>query len=215
LCRENATDSVEFEASEKMKSCGKTLIKELEDILSRRERRPIENPAYVRAAVVVPLFNKEGSCNLLFTRRTQEVKHHKGQISFPGGAYDEEDGDLKKTALRETFEEIGLMEKDVQIIGILDDIVTTTNFIVTPFVGYFKYPYPFRLSPREIDELIEVPLSVLLDPACFGEREIVDGSQTRLVYNYQCGTHSIWGATALILNQFLALISSFHNASGL
>jgi 8-oxo-dGTP pyrophosphatase MutT (NUDIX family) len=198
-----------------MEPCGKNFMKELEDLLSKRERRPIEDPACVRAAVVVPLFNKDGSCHLLFTRRTQEVKYHKGQISFPGGAFDEEDGDLRRTALRETFEEIGLTEKDVQIIGILDDIVTTTNFIVTPFVGCFKYPYPFRLSPREIDELIEVPLSVLLDPACFGEREIVDGDQRRLVYNYQCGPHAIWGATALILKQFLELISSFRYASQL
>jgi 8-oxo-dGTP pyrophosphatase MutT (NUDIX family) len=215
LCRENALDSTKFEANTKMRACGKNIIKELEDILSRRERRPIENPAYVRAAVVVPLFNKEGSCHLLFTRRTQEVKHHKGQISFPGGAFDEGDGNLKKTALRETFEEIGLIENEVQIIGILDDIVTTTNFIVTPFVGYFSYPYPFRLSQREIDELIEVPLSVLLDPGCFSEREIVDGGLKRVVYNYQCGPHSIWGATALILKQFLALISSSHYASKL
>jgi 8-oxo-dGTP pyrophosphatase MutT (NUDIX family) len=195
-----------------MEPCDKDFIKELEDILSRRERRPIENPAYVHAAVIVPLFNKDGSCHLLFTRRTQEVKHHKGQISFPGGASDEEDGDLRKTALRETFEEIGLKEKDVQIIGILDDIVTTTNFIVTPFVGYFSYPHPFRLSQREIDELIEVPLSVLLDPGCFSEREIADGSQRRLVYNYQCGPHSIWGATALILKQLLELISASGRA---
>jgi 8-oxo-dGTP pyrophosphatase MutT (NUDIX family) len=197
----------------KMKPCGKDFIKELESVLSRRERRPIENPGYVHAAVIVPMFNKGGNCHLLFTKRTQEVKHHKGQISFPGGAFDKEDGDLRRTALRETFEEIGLSEKDVRIIGILDDIVTTTNFIVTPFVGYFGYPYPFRLSQREIAELIEVPLSVLLDPACFSEREIVDGDLKRLVYNYQYGPHSIWGATALILKQFLPLVSSLEHTS--
>ena len=196
-----------------MEPCGKNFIKELEDILSRRERRPIENPGYVRAAVIVPLFNKDGNCHLLFTRRTQEVKHHKGQISFPGGAFDDEDGDLRQTALRETFEEIGLNEKDVRIIGILDDIVTSTNFVVTPFVGYFSYPHPFRLSRREIDELIEVPLSVLLDPASFSEREIIDGDLKRLVYNYQCGPHSIWGATALIVRQFLPLVSSLERTS--
>jgi 8-oxo-dGTP pyrophosphatase MutT (NUDIX family) len=196
-----------------MEPCGKNFIKELEDILSRRERMPIEDPACVRAAVIVPLFNKHGSCHLLFTKRTQEVKHHKGQISFPGGAFDKEDGDLRRTALRETCEEIGLKEKDVQIIGILDDIVTSTNFVVTPFVGYFSYPYPFRLSQREIDELIEVPLSVLLDPASFSEREIFDGTRKREVYNYQYGPHSIWGATALILKQFLPLVSSLERTS--
>jgi 8-oxo-dGTP pyrophosphatase MutT (NUDIX family) len=197
-----------MKAKKDMDRCRKNVIKELEGLLSKRQRRPIEDPTHVHAAVIVPLFNKDGICRILFTRRTQEVKHHKGQISFPGGAFDEGDGDLRQTALRETFEEIGLREKDVRIIGILDDIVTTTGFIVTPFVGYFGYPYPFRLSQREIDELIEVPLSVLLDPACFSEREIVEGNLRRWVYNYQYGHHAIWGATALILRQLLELMPS-------
>jgi len=140
------------------------------------------------------------------------VKHHKGQISFPGGAFDEEDGDLRKTALRETFEEIGLKEKDVRIIGILDDIVTSTKFVVTPFVGYFSYPYPFRLSQREIDELIEVPLSFLFDLECFSERERVEGELREVVFNYQYGKHAIWGATARILKQFLELIPQLQTA---
>ena len=190
----------------KMKDCGDHFIEEMRDILNTRERQEINCPAYVRAAVIVPLFNKEGSCHILFTKRTEEVKHHKGQISFPGGAFDEEDGDLRKTALRETFEEIGLEKKHVRIIGTLDDIVTITKFVVTPFVGYFDYPYPFRLSQREIDELIEIPLSFLFDPECFSEREPMDDESREVVYTYQYGKHAIWGATARILKQFLALI---------
>jgi 8-oxo-dGTP pyrophosphatase MutT (NUDIX family) len=193
--------------------CEENFIKRLEDLLNKRERKPIHDPAYVRAAVIVPLFNKDELCYILFTRRTQEVKHHKGQVSFPGGAFDEGDGDLRGTALRETFEEIGLREKDIRIIGTLDDIVTTTRFIVTPFVGYFPYPYPFQLSKREIEEIIEVPLPVLLDPACFSEKKIVDGNSKRWVYNYQYGHHAIWGATAKILKQFLELVSSFVHSS--
>ena len=134
------------------------------------------------------------------------MKHHKGQISFPGGAFDNEDGDLRRTALRETYEEIGLKEKDVRIIGTLDDIVTSTKFVVTPFVGFLNYPYPFRLSQREIDELIEVPLSFLFDPECFSERERVEGGLKEVIFNYQYGKHAIWGATARILKQFLGLI---------
>jgi 8-oxo-dGTP pyrophosphatase MutT (NUDIX family) len=189
-----------------MRVCGDHFVEELRNILNTRERQTINCPDYVRAAVIVPLFNKEGSCHILFTKRTEEVKHHKGQISFPGGAFDEEDGDLRKTALRETFEEIGLNEKDVRIIGTLDDIVTSTKFVVTPFVGYFSYPYRFRLSPREIDELIEVPLSFMFDPECFSAREHVEGELREIVFTYQYGKHAIWGATARILKQFLALI---------
>ena len=172
----------------------------------------MNDPAYARAAVIVPLFNKDRSFYILFTKRTDLVKHHKGQISFPGGVFDNEDGDLRRTALREAFEEIGLKEDDVQIIGILDDIVTVTGFIVTPFVGVFSYPYRFQLSQREIEELIEVPLSFLLDPACFSESEMVGEDRRRVVYNYQYREHAIWGATALILKQLLEFISTLDGS---
>ena len=191
-----------------MKVCGSYFVDEIRDILKQRERKVIEHPAFPRAAVLVPLFDKEGSCHLLFTRRTDQVKYHKGEISFPGGMFDEEDGDLKKTALREAFEEIGLNEDDIQILGALDDIVTVTEFIVTPFVGIFPYPYTFKLSPIECAELIEVPLASLLDTDCYGEKEIIQHDQKRIVETYQYRHHNIWGATARILKQFLDLIPS-------
>lgn len=168
----------------------------------------IEHPSFAHAAVLVPLFKKGGDCHLLFTKRTDQVKYHKGEISFPGGVFDKRDSELERTALREAFEEIGIKGSDVQIIGILDDIVTITEFIVTPFVGLFPYPYPFKVSPIEIEELIEVPLASLLDEDCFSEREIIRGDQKEIVYAYQYGKHIIWGATARILRQFLDLITS-------
>jgi 8-oxo-dGTP pyrophosphatase MutT (NUDIX family) len=119
-------------------------------MLSSRKRRVISHPPFSHAAVLVPLYKKGEDCHLLFTKRTDRVKYHKGEISFPGGVFDEGDFELEKTALREAFEEVGLKEKDVQIIGVLDDIVTTTEFIVTPYVGIFPYPYPFQLSKVEI-----------------------------------------------------------------
>ena len=189
-----------------MRHCGKEFTDELQKVLAHRERRVIDHPGLSHAAVLVPLFNKQEDCHILFTRRTQHVKHHKGQISFPGGVFDEDDQDLRKTALREAFEEIGLEEKDVHIIGGLDDIVTVTDFIVTPFVAYFPYPYRFKLSEIEIDELIEVPLSSLLDPECFSERENDDEYGKRTIYTYQYRKYAIWGATALILKQLLELI---------
>jgi 8-oxo-dGTP pyrophosphatase MutT (NUDIX family) len=168
----------------------------------------IEHPPFSHAAVLVPLFQKGEECHLLFTKRSDQVKYHKGEISFPGGVVDEEDAELEKTALREAFEEIGLKEEDVQIIGVLDDIVTITEFIVTPIVGLFSYPYPFKVSEVEIAELIEVPLASLLAEDCFSEREIFRGDRKEVVYAYQYGNHVIWGATARILNQFLDLITA-------
>ena len=190
---------------------GKDFIQQIQNLLSSRQRRVIEHPPFSHAAVLVPLFQKEGDCHLLFTKRSEEVKYHKGEISFPGGVVDEEDRELIHTALREAHEEIGLKESDVQIIGVLDDIVTITEFIVTPIVGLFPYPYPFKVSEVEIADLIEVPIASLLNEGSFSEREIFRGGQNEIVYAYQYGKHIIWGATARILRQFLDLITLSKN----
>ena len=190
-----------------MNCCEKDLVDQVRKILNTRDRRIIEQPSLARAAVLVPLFKKGEDCHIVFTKRSDNVRYHKGEISFPGGVFDERDSELERTALRETDEEIGLKENDVQIIGVLDDIITVTQFIVTPFVGLFPYPYPFKLSPVEIAELIEVPLSALLDKDCFSEREIIRGTGKEVVLAYQYQNHIIWGATARILKQFLDLIS--------
>ncbi len=195
-----------------MRKSDETLLEDLRNILCTRERKIIEDPSFARAAVLVPLFKKANDYHLLFTRRTDLVKHHKGEISFPGGMVDESDSNLEMTALREAFEEIGLKERDVQIIGMLDDIVTVSQFIVTPIVGVLPYPYSFKLSEVEIAELIEVPLSALLQKECFGEREIFRGREQEIVYSYQYGDHVIWGATARILKQFLDLIPAREEA---
>jgi len=193
--------------------CKKEFIDTLGNILADRERRVISDPPFTHAAVLIPLYEKEGKCHILFTKRTQQVKHHKGQISFPGGVFDKDDGDMRITALREANEEIGLKESDAQIIGVLDDIVTVTEFIVTPFIGLIPYPYPFRLSRIEIEELIEVPLSSLLDKRCFSEGMMDDEHGKRVIYTYQYGKHAIWGATALMLKQLLELLPAPRNES--
>jgi 8-oxo-dGTP pyrophosphatase MutT (NUDIX family) len=191
-----------------MNFCEKDFIEQIRKKLSSRQRKVIEHPPFSHAAVLVPLFQKDGDCHLLFTKRSEQVKYHKGEISFPGGVVDEEDRELVNTALREAHEEIGLKEGDVQIIGVLDDTVTLTEFIVTPIVGLFPYPYSFKISEVEIAELIEVPLSFLLVEDNLSEREIFRGGQKEVVYAYHYGKHTIWGATARILKQFLDLISS-------
>ena len=191
-----------------MGPCEKNFVDQIRAILSSRKRRAIEHSPFSHAAVLVPLFKKGEDCHLLFTKRSDQVKYHKGEISFPGGVVDEEDVELISTALREADEEIGLKKSDVQILGILDDIVTITEFIVTPIVGLFSYPYPFKVSEVEIAELIEVPLSSLLREKSFSEKEIIRGGQKEVVYAYQYEKHIIWGATARILRQFLDLIRS-------
>ena len=187
--------------------CRKEIIQELRNVLAKRERKIIDLPSFSRAAVLVPLFKKGNDCHILFTKRSDRVKYHKGEISFPGGTFDKEDSSLERTALREAFEEIGLKERDVQIVGVLDDIVTITEFVVTPFVGFFPYPYPFETSPVEIAELIEVPLLNLLRDDSLSEKEVFRGNRTEVVDAFQYKDHVIWGATARILRQFLELLS--------
>ncbi|MBM4340174.1 MAG: CoA pyrophosphatase [Deltaproteobacteria bacterium] len=193
-----------------MRNCQEDFVDQIRKLLSSRQRKVIQNPSLANAAVLVPLFNKGGNCHILFTKRTDLVKYHKGEISFPGGMLDEDDRSLERTALREAFEEVGLKEEDVQLIGALDDIVTITQFIVTPFIGLFRYPYPFKTSPVEIAELIEVPLSFLLNKENFAEYEITRMGRKDVVYAYRYGEHTIWGATARILKQFLEVIGAFQ-----
>jgi 8-oxo-dGTP pyrophosphatase MutT (NUDIX family) len=190
----------------RMKYCERDFMDGIRRLLSRRERKIIDHPPFAHAAVLVPLFQKESECHLLFTKRTDLVRHHKGEISFPGGVVDQADAELETTALREADEEIGLKPRDVELIGLLDDVVTVSGFIVTPVVGVFRYPYSFQMSEVEIAELIEIPLSFLLDEECFAVRTIVQDGLERVVLSYQYGRYTIWGATATIVKQLLDLI---------
>ena len=176
----------------------------LRQALSQRQKQYIINANLVRAAVLLPIYYKQGQYYLLFTKRTQEVKNHKNQISFPGGAYQEEDGTLVNTALRECAEEIGLMAGDVEVLGELDDFVTqVSSYIISPFVAIIPWPYKFKVNRKEIEEIIEVPISALLDMGRLRlETRIIDDEEvTSFFYPYQ--GRVIWGATARILNQFL------------
>lgn len=179
----------------------------LRQVLFRRRKRRIVNPNLKLSAVLVPIYDKHGEFHLLFTKRTQTVKSHKGEISFPGGAYEEEDGTygtLVNTALRECTEEIGVAARDVEVLGELDDFQTTVSgYIISPFVGLIPWPYQFTVNPLEIDELIEIPIASLLDMTLPHEETLVmeDSTITSFYYHHQGSI--IWGATARILKQFL------------
>lgn len=177
-------------------------------VLAARERRIISGDDLIPAAILLPLFRKKKGYHVLLTKRTKKVKTHKGEISFPGGVYDQEDRTLEKTALRETFEEIGLREKDVEILGCLDDVETLTKYMIRPFVGIFPSPYPLVVNREEIEEIIEVPLQSLLQKDRFEKKKISLERGERTFYTYRYGKHFIWGATAGILKQFLDLIRS-------
>ncbi len=173
-------------------------------ILARRHPREETIPGYRRAAVLLPLYETEAGPHLVLTKRTEQVPTHKGQISFPGGGFQDGDGDLLGTALRETEEEIGLRRGDVDVVGVLDDTVTAASaHVVRPFVGFIPHPYPFRLDSFEIEHLVHVPLRPLLESNCFREEVWERDGRPHTVFFYEHTGHTIWGLTARILKQFV------------
>ncbi|MFC2040925.1 NUDIX hydrolase [Chloroflexota bacterium] len=184
----------------------------LKETLSQRPKSRIVNTERVPSAVLIPIYLKQGEYYILFTKRTETVKDHKGQISFPGGACEKHDETLFDTALRETTEEIGLPAEKVKLLGELDDFPTSTsNYIISPFVAAIQRPYPLKIDPIEVEEIIEIPISALLDKDCLSqETEIIDGQEvTAYFYNYQGKV--VWGATARILAQFLDIWTEAMN----
>ncbi len=175
---------------------------ELRDRLALWDRRAkAQEEGNRRAAVLVPLFVRDGGLWTVFTLRTESVEHHRGQISFPGGAEEPEDATLFHTALRETEEELGIRPRDAVPLGRLSAIVTVTNFYVEPFVAAIPQPYAFEPQETEIAEVVEVPLAALLAPGVFEERTFSGRDEPILYYHY--GGHVIWGATARILRELL------------
>ena len=180
-------------------------LNSLKTKLHNRQRYVAQTQGYIPAAVILHIFQKTNQPHILFTKRTQKVEHHKGQISLPGGARDPEDDNLWATALRENQEEMGIEPKDVTLLGTLDDVTTNTGFIITPFLTSLPYPYPFVPFPEEIQEVIEAPIPNLIaskhpwpTPTDRPKK-----SGTRIAFEYN--GHNIWGATAQIIDQFLQL----------
>ncbi len=186
----------------------------LQQVLAQRVKKNVTDSDLIPAAVLLLLYCKEGSYHVLLNKRSELVEHHKGEISFPGGARDPEDRDFLDTALRETEEEMGVSRGDVTILGELDDIVTRSNFGVRVFVGTIPYPYPFKPSQDEIAEVLEVPLSVLQDPANLRQDARWVDNQLTTSYAYACGEHLVFGATATILEQFLDLLAQVPEQMG-
>jgi 8-oxo-dGTP pyrophosphatase MutT (NUDIX family) len=177
------------------------------------EYRPLELDPNSRrmAGVLLLLHHLDGEDHLVFQQRTERVRHHKGEISFPGGARDPEDRDLLATALRETHEEIGVGPELVEVYGQLDDTETRgSGYLIRPFVGAAAtgIELTFTEAEREVRELLHVPVSHLLSEESHTWKVVdADGSPTPTAA-YSWEDHVIWGATARVLGQFLALLGN-------
>lgn len=178
----------------------------LDRILRQRAKHRLSLKNFRPSAVLVPVFEKDGEDYLLFTKRNQEVRHHKGEICFPGGTYDKRDHFLVNTALRETQEEIGLKPEDVLVLGELDDLITPTYFRINPFVARIPYPYPFLINEREIECLLEIPLAHFMDESQLQVKKVsFEGDEVEIPF-YHWQTHTIWGATGRIVRQLIKVL---------
>ena len=167
-------------------------------LLAPEEAVELEVHGRTDAAVLVPLYVVNGDVHAVFTRRREDLRRHPGEISFPGGRYDEGEEDLRATALREAREEIGLPPEAVDIVGALQPTPTiVTGYAVYPFVGLIEPGRAWTLSAREVAEVLELPLRELL--AGYGRRRLVRRGLPIRTDTYVVGDHLIWGATARIL----------------
>ena len=167
-------------------------------LLTSEDALTLEVRGRTDAAVLVPLYVERGRLHAVFTKRHDDLRRHPGEISFPGGRYDEGEQDLRATALREAQEEIGLPPDAVELVGALQPTPTiATGYAVYPFVGLIEPGRTWTPSAREVTEILELPLTALL--AGYARRRLVRRGVPIRTDTYLVGDHLIWGATARIL----------------
>lgn len=187
----------------------KVTKEKIQQILHNYQKEKLSDENLKVSAVLIPIFFKEGEYHILFTKRSAKVDFHKGQFCFPGGTRDPGDHTLLETALREAKEEIDLDARDVEILGEVDDCPTlSSGYVISPFVAFIPYPYIFTLDSKEVDEILSIPLSVLLDESNLRQDYYPTGDKAVPGYAYEYEGKIVWGATARIVKQFMDLLRS-------
>jgi 8-oxo-dGTP pyrophosphatase MutT (NUDIX family) len=189
-------------------------LKRLRDHLGRPEAVPVpvRGTEKKAAAVLVPLLRRERGLHILYTRRSDRLSSHPGQVAFPGGRFDRRDPHLLAAALRETHEEVGIAPDRVEVLGSFEGRETRASQIfVTPFVGIVRDPVAMRPDPKEVAEIFEVPLAALRDRRYRGAYKwSVNGSTSHhpaILY----GGQAIWGLTYYLTLRFLEISGSVNS----
>jgi 8-oxo-dGTP pyrophosphatase MutT (NUDIX family) len=188
-----------------------SLLDKIALALAARVPRVVDAGKFKKAAVLVPLQETPDGEHVVLTQRTETVNSHRGQVAFPGGKIEPDDANAEAAALRESHEEIGLVAADVRILGQLDQIVSSSGYVVTPFVGLVPSPYDFRLNPAETAALFSVPLSALAADGCLHiEPRLYPPERRDPIYHFYYEDWDIWGATARIILQLLELAYGYR-----
>ena len=186
----------------------------LKRALAERAVERVDSVGLTPASVMILLYPKDGEYCILLNKRSEQVEHHKGEISFPGGARDPEDRDSLETALRETEEEMGINRDDITVLGEMDEASTRSQFRVQVFVGTIEYPYTFNPSAIEIAEVLEFPIPALMDPANRRVETHWEDGQPVTSYSYVHEEHVVFGATARILQKCIELLDDGLESEG-
>jgi len=159
------------------------------------------------AGVLMPLIAVDGNYHFLFTRRTELVAEHRGQVSFPGGAWEAGDADLTQTAKRETWEELGISPNQVEVLGSLQPRSLISGYRVTPVIGYIQAPLRLQVHPQEVARAFSIPLDWLAEPQNrYLETRRIDGQDYEVVFFQPYEGEVLWGATAGMVVDFLQAV---------
>lgn len=182
----------------------------LEQKLNKNSRQTIPQARNEQspAAVLILLVKYNKKWNIIYTRRTHSVSTHQGEVSFPGGTYEEEDKMLLRTALRETREEIGIKSDNIKILGGLDPFKTITNYLVYPFVGVILDLVKFKINENEVERVFLIPIEWLKDKSNYYEQDHhIDHVMVKKVLHYiDFDNEHLWGLTARITQHLLGLL---------
>lgn len=156
---------------------------------------------FKQAAVLIPLVEREGSLNMILTQRAFHLKHHPGQVSFPGGKVELTDDSLASTALRETEEEIGIEQSKIQLLGAIPPLITTSGFHVTPYIGLVSDTLTLTIDSNEVEKCFEIPCAFILNEGSFSKQYLTANKQRHFTYCCAYQNNLVWGATAqMIIN---------------
>jgi 8-oxo-dGTP pyrophosphatase MutT (NUDIX family) len=178
----------------------------LRELLKQRRAVEIVAPQHRRACVLIPLIrSEEGEWRILFSKRSDQLTAHSGQIAFPGGSVERGES-LETAAVREAEEEVGIPRQLVELVGRLDDVITHSGFLVAPFVGLLASRVEYVLQESEVTEVFEVPIDALLEAANPEVRWVPFKSRQFPAYFYRYQHYEIWGLTGRMLKGFLDLV---------